>query len=64
MNCGGLTVSTGDLIVADEEGIVVVPQAQIETVLTTALQKRDKAATKSLEQWRASHEKKIQQILV
>ena len=60
-------ISSFELIIANEEseeGIVVVPQAQIETVLTSALQKRDKTATKSLEQWRASHEKKIQQILV
>ncbi len=28
---GGLSIATGDLIVADEDGVVVVPQAQIET---------------------------------
>jgi 4-hydroxy-4-methyl-2-oxoglutarate aldolase len=31
--CGGIAVQPGDLIVADEEGVVVVPRQTIETVI-------------------------------
>jgi len=34
--CGGVSVSPGDLIVGDDDGIAVVPLAEVETVLATA----------------------------
>lgn len=61
--CGGVAVNMGDLIVADEEGIVVVPQADVESILTAALKKQQKAEQQSLEQWREGHHKKINEIL-
>jgi 4-hydroxy-4-methyl-2-oxoglutarate aldolase len=39
VTCGGVRVSPGDVIVADEEGVVVVPAAETATVLAAA-QKR------------------------
>lgn len=63
ITCGGVTVNTGDLIVADEEGIVVIPKADIESTLASALAKKEKAEAQSLADWRASHEAKIQSIL-
>ena len=63
ITCGGVTVNTGDLIIADEEGIVVVPQADIETVMQSALSKQAKAEAQSLADWRESHEAKISEIL-
>lgn len=63
INCGGVTVNTGDLIVADEEGIVVIPQADIDTTLATALIKQHKAEAQSLADWRANHEKTIREIV-
>ena len=63
INCGGVAVSTGDLIVADEEGIVVIPQKEIEETLATALEKQQKAAAKPLADWRANHEKMISDIV-
>lgn len=63
INCGGVTVNTGDLIVADEEGIVVIPQAEIESTLESALAKQQKAEAQSLADWRANHEAKIKSIL-
>lgn len=61
--CGGVTVNTGDLIVADEEGIAVIPQADVESVLASALAKQQKADAESLTEWREKHHKKIHQVL-
>lgn len=63
ITCGGVTVNTGDLIVADEEGIVVIPKADIETTLADASAKKQKAEAQSLADWRASHEAKIKSIV-
>lgn len=63
IQCGGVAVSTGDLIVADEEGIVVVPASEVEQVMTLAVNKKTKAEDTSLTQWRESHFQKIRSIL-
>jgi 4-hydroxy-4-methyl-2-oxoglutarate aldolase len=34
--CGGLLVSTGDMIIGDRDGVVVVAQDRIQTVLEKA----------------------------
>jgi RraA family protein len=34
--CGGLVVAPGDLIAADEDGVVVIPQAEAEAVINAA----------------------------
>jgi hypothetical protein len=31
--CGGVIVRTGDLIVADDDGVVVIPQERVDEVL-------------------------------
>jgi 4-hydroxy-4-methyl-2-oxoglutarate aldolase len=36
VECGGITVRPGDIIVADEDGVVVVPQERAEEVLKKA----------------------------
>jgi 4-hydroxy-4-methyl-2-oxoglutarate aldolase len=33
IQCGGISVSTGDLVIGDRDGVVVVPQADIPAVL-------------------------------
>ena len=63
ITCGDVKVNTGDLLLADEEGIVVVPQAQIETVLEQALQKKAAAEQQTLAEWRSQHEAKIRAVL-
>lgn len=36
VKCGGIEVVPGDLIVADEDGVVVVPQAHVDAILESA----------------------------
>jgi regulator of RNase E activity RraA len=61
--CGGVQVHPGDIVVADEEGIAVIPAAQQESVWERAKQRSDRDLTQSLAEWQANHRAKIEQIL-
>jgi 4-hydroxy-4-methyl-2-oxoglutarate aldolase len=63
VTCGGVLVSPGDVVVADEEGIVVVPVADAERVLKAAQARTAKDAAETLESWEASHRARIDDIL-
>ena len=63
VRCGGVQVSAGDVVVADEEGIVVVPAAQQDTVLEAARTRAAKDAAQSLDDWEAGHRARIDAIL-
>lgn len=63
VRCGGVQVSAGDVVVADEEGIVVVPAAQQDTVLEAARARAAKDAAQSLDDWEAGHRARIDAIL-
>jgi regulator of RNase E activity RraA len=57
--CGGVTVSPGDIVVADEEGIVVLPKAQAADLLGRAQARAKKEEETSLEQWVKNHKERI-----
>jgi 4-hydroxy-4-methyl-2-oxoglutarate aldolase len=61
--CGGVNVSAGDIVVADEEGIVVTPSAQQEQVLRDAQARQAQEARESLDAWEQAHRTRIDQIL-
>ncbi|NER25739.1 MAG: RraA family protein [Symploca sp. SIO1C2] len=61
--CGGVTVNPGDIIVADEEGIAVIPGSQREDIWLLAKQCADKDETRTLAEWQANHCTKIEQLL-
>jgi regulator of RNase E activity RraA len=63
ITCGGVTVNAGDMVVADEEGIVVIPSAQQETIWEIAKLRTDKDEAQSLAEWKANHQAKIEQTL-
>jgi 4-hydroxy-4-methyl-2-oxoglutarate aldolase len=63
VRCGGVTVNAGDVVVADEEGIVVVPRARQEQVLQDARTKLAKEADESLDAWEKAHRIRIDEIL-
>jgi regulator of RNase E activity RraA len=55
--CGGVKVNPGDVIVADEEGIAVLPKDKAEEIYIQAKNKADKEALMSLEEWEENHRK-------
>ena len=63
VRCGGANVSPGDVVVADEEGIVVIPGARQEQVLLDAQRTLAKEAGESLDAWEEAHRARIDKIL-
>ena len=57
--CGGVTVAPGDIVVADEEGIVVLPAARASKILADAEARAARDATTSLDAWVANHKARI-----
>ena len=57
--CGGVTVAPGDVVIADEEGIVVLPKAQAADMLAKAQARAKKEEETTLEQWVKSHKERI-----
>jgi 4-hydroxy-4-methyl-2-oxoglutarate aldolase len=63
VRCGGVEVAPGDIVVADEEGIVVVPATRAEAVLRTAEARAAKDAAESLDAWEAAHRARVEETL-
>jgi regulator of RNase E activity RraA len=60
IHCGGVIVNGGDYIVADEDGIAVIPKDKLEEVYGLAKARTDKDAGMSLVEWETQHSKKIE----
>ena len=63
VRCGGVRVEAGDVVVADEEGVVAVPAARRSDVLAAARAKLAKEAAETLDAWEAAHRARIDEIL-
>ncbi|WP_328900737.1 RraA family protein [Streptomyces sp. NBC_00441] len=63
VRCGGVMVCAGDVVVADEEGIVVTPALSADEVLAAAWAKAAKEAAETLDDWEAAHRARIDKIL-
>lgn len=63
VRCGGVTVAPGDVVVADEEGVVVAPYARSEQALCDARAKAAQEASESLDTWEQAHRARIDAIL-
>ena len=55
IRCGGVVVNPGDVVVADEEGIVVIPRARAIDVLDKAQARVTADAKLSLDDWERRH---------
>jgi len=63
IRCGGVVVNPGDVVVADEEGIVVVPRAQAEDVLAKVQARVAADSAMSLEAWEKRHRAAVEAAL-
>jgi regulator of RNase E activity RraA len=63
IRCGGVIVDPGDVVVADEEGIVVVPRARAEEVLAKAQARVSADAQLSLDDWERRHRGNVETAL-
>jgi len=59
IRCGGVVVHPGDIVVADDEGIVVVPLTKAPGVLKKAQAKAEADAQMSLEAWEKNHRARV-----
>jgi regulator of RNase E activity RraA len=64
INCGGVVVNANDIIVADEEGIAVIPLADAENLYSIAKHRGDSDSAITLDEWEAVHHDKINQLLI
>ena len=55
IRCGGVVVNPGDIVLADEEGIVVVPRSRADDVLAKAQAKVATDSKLSLDDWERRH---------
>lgn len=63
VRCGGVLVAPGDMVVADEEGVVVIPAERCAEILPKAVAKAAKDAGESLEAWEINHRARIEDLL-
>jgi len=63
VRCGGATVDAGDIVVADEEGIVVVPADRRAEILAGARARLDKESTETLDDWEKAHRARVDELL-
>lgn len=56
---GGIAVNPGDIIVADEEGVAVIPKDRAEEIYESTKIKMDKENAMSFEEWAENHRKNI-----
>ncbi len=63
VRCGSVSVEAGDVVVADEEGIVVVPVARADDVLQKAQARAAKDAAATPDSWEAAHRARIDDLL-
>ncbi|MBY8885476.1 RraA family protein [Streptomyces sp. PTM05] len=61
--CGGVVVHPGDIVVADEEGVVVTPAARKDEVFRAARAQLEKEAGETLDEWEARHRARIEKAL-
>ena len=58
LSCGGISITPGDIIVMDEDGVIVIPLQEAETVLKNAraFQEKDEAKLLAAQEGRAKRE--------
>jgi 4-hydroxy-4-methyl-2-oxoglutarate aldolase len=63
VRCGGVIVRAGDIVVADDDGVLVVPAERQEQVLRDGRGRAEAEAAQTLDRWEAEHHARIEKIL-
>jgi 4-hydroxy-4-methyl-2-oxoglutarate aldolase len=63
VRCGGVIVRAGDIVVADDDGVLVVPAERQQKVLRDGRAKAAAEAAQTLDTWEAEHHARIEKIL-
>jgi 4-hydroxy-4-methyl-2-oxoglutarate aldolase len=63
VRCGGVTVWAEDIVVADEDGVMVIPRDRRQQVLRDARARLAREADQTLDAWEAEHRARIDKIL-
>lgn len=63
VRCGGVAVAADDMIVADEEGIVVIPAMECTAVLAAAQARAASDAGQSPDDWESAHRARVSKTL-
>jgi regulator of RNase E activity RraA len=63
VSCAGCIVNSNDMVIADEEGVVVLPHDQKQAIYDKTKTRADKEANMSLDEWQAEHYQKVSQLL-
>jgi 4-hydroxy-4-methyl-2-oxoglutarate aldolase len=63
VRCGGVTVRADDIVVADDDGVVVITRDRREPVLQDASARLAREADETLDAWEADHRARIDKIL-
>ena len=64
INCGSVTVNPNDIVVADKEGIAIIPHAQQAEAFAIAKKRTELDQATSLEDWEKAHHAKIMELLM
>ena len=63
VSVGGVLVAHGDIIVADQDGVAVIPQVNAENALELAKKRHIKDAVQTIDEWEANHFASVQKII-
>jgi regulator of RNase E activity RraA len=63
IRCGGVLIQAGDVVVADDDGVVVVPAERAVQALSDGTAKADAEASQTLDEWEADHHARVEALL-
>ncbi|MEU2059512.1 RraA family protein [Streptomyces sp. NPDC013455] len=63
VTCGGVRIEAGDVVVADEEGVVAVPAARSAEILAAARTALAREAAETLDDWEKAHRAHVDELL-
>jgi regulator of RNase E activity RraA len=63
VRCGGVSVRAGDVVVADDDGVLVVPAERREQVLRDGRARAEADAAQTLDTWEGEHHARIEYLL-